>query len=97
MHIAACKITIHIPTNQNLKGKRRIVKSLCANIQNHFNVAVAEVENQDKWQLATIGISSVSNDVRQLDELLAKLISYIETLTGEFQLLDIKREIIRGA
>ena len=96
MHIAINKITLRLPENQNLKGKRRIINSLISKLRHEFNVAVAEVEHQDLWQLATLGIVSISSDSQYLQQLQAKLLTYIESLTGEFQLTNQQQEIIHG-
>ncbi|HBD85742.1 MAG TPA: hypothetical protein DC056_17210, partial [Dehalococcoidia bacterium] len=41
MNVGVCKLTLRLPENQNLKGKRRVVKSLCERIRIKFNVAIA--------------------------------------------------------
>ena len=42
------------------KGKRRVIKSIIARVHNEFNVSIAEVEDQDLWQSATLGVACVS-------------------------------------
>lgn len=97
MHVGTCKITIRIAENQDLKGKRRIVKSLCDHLHHQFNVAVAEVDAQDLWQTAIIGIACVSNDSRHVRQALSKIIAHItEKYQGEFELINSKQEIISG-
>jgi uncharacterized protein YlxP (DUF503 family) len=46
MHIGVCKITLHLPANHSLKGKRKVIQSLSERIQHRFNVAIAEVDNK---------------------------------------------------
>ncbi|HUV51676.1 MAG TPA: DUF503 domain-containing protein, partial [Dehalococcoidia bacterium] len=62
MNIGALKVRLRIPENHSLKGKRMIVRSITSQVKSKFNVSVAEVEDQDMWQVATLGITCVSND-----------------------------------
>src|SRR5438105_2292232 len=56
MHVGTAKVIIRLPENDNLKGKRQVVKSLTARLRERFNIAVAEVDNNDEWQILTIGM-----------------------------------------
>jgi len=60
MVIGTCTIELHIPGSGSLKGKRRIIKSVIACVHNEFNVSIAEMDNQDLWQSATLGVACVS-------------------------------------
>lgn len=73
MLIGALQVELYIPGSQSLKEKRFVLKSIKTKIRNRFNVSVAEVDQQDKWQRATLGISCVSNDRRLIDEILSKV------------------------
>jgi uncharacterized protein len=77
MHIGVCRIELRLPENQSLKGKRQVIKSIIARLQNSYNVSVAEVDNQGLWQIAILGISCVSNHRRHADETLANVIRFI--------------------
>ncbi len=97
VHIGICKLTIRLPENQSLKGKRRVVKSMCDHLRGHFNVAVAEVDALNLWQTGIIGIVCLGNDRRHINENLSNIIAHIsERYAGEFELLDCKQEIISG-
>ena len=61
MVIGTCRITLRLAENHSLKGKRSVVKPLMERLHNKFNVAVAEVDDNDRWQMATIGVACVSN------------------------------------
>lgn len=61
MIIGACEITLHLPDSHSLKDKRQIVKSVVARVRNQFDVAIAEVDENDRWQIAVLGVSCVSN------------------------------------
>ena len=83
-----------MPDNLSLKGKRQVVKSLTARLKNKFNVSVAEVEDNDLWQLATIGICFVSNDKRFTNEVLSKAVEFVVNSQGDFEMLDYEIEIL---
>lgn len=69
---------IHIPGSRSLKDKRSVVKSLVMRLQKQFNLSIAEVDDQDLWQMATIGLACVSNHYNRVDEVISAAISLIE-------------------
>lgn len=78
MNIGVCKLKLHIPGSQSLKDKRSVVKSITSRLQNQFNISIAEVDDHDRWQIATIGIACVSNHNYRVDEVISSVISAIE-------------------
>lgn len=94
MNVGICKVKLRLPDNQSLKGKRQIVKSVTARVKNKFNVSVAEVEDNDLWQLATIGFCFISNDKRFTNEVLSKAVDLIVNSQGDFEVLDYEIEIL---
>jgi uncharacterized protein len=94
MNVGICKIKLRLPDNLSLKGKRQVVKSVTARLKNKFNVSVAEVEDNDLWQLATIGIGFVSNDQRFTNEVLSKAVDMVVNSHGDFEFLDYEIEIL---
>ena len=94
MNIGVCKIDIRIPENETLKGKRMVVQSINARVRDKFHVSVAEVENGDKWQIATIGVCVVSNDNRLANEMLSRIVDYIETSRLDVEVLHCETEFI---
>lgn len=96
MLIGICKVKLIIPENHSLKGKRQILSSLINRIRNKYQVAIAEVEQHDNWQLATLGISAVSNEGRHLESLFSNIIRHIEENSGEYHLHDHSHEILSG-
>ncbi len=94
MNVGICKIKLRLPDNLSLKGKRQVVKSVTARLKNKFNVSVAEVEDNDLWQLATIGLSFVSNDQRFTNEVLSKAVEMVVNSQGDFEFLDYQIEIL---
>ncbi len=94
MNVGACKINLRLPENSSLKGKRQVLKSITARVQNKFNVSVAEIDNHDRWQLATIGICCVSNDNRYTNEVLSKVVDFVINSRFEVEILDYEIEIL---
>ncbi len=94
MNVGVCKVKLRLPDNLSLKGKRQVVKSVTARLKNKFNVSVAEVEDNDLWQLATIGICFVSNDRRFTNEVLSKAVDFVVNSQGDFEMLDYEIEIL---
>ena len=94
MIIGACEITLHLPECHSLKDKRQIVKSIIARVRNQFSVAIAEVGENDRWQVAVIGISCVTNDSKLAAELLARIQRYIEETRPDLQLTNAETEVI---
>ena len=94
MHVGMCQIRFRLPENMSLKGKRRVLKSITARVRNKFNVSVAEVDDHDLWQLATLGISCVSNDKRHANEVLSKVVDFITESRFEVEILDYNIEIL---
>ena len=78
MFVAVGQIELFIPESGSLKSKRFVLKSLKTKIQNKFNVSVAEVGNNDKWQRATIGVATVSNDRKLAESTVNKIVNFIE-------------------
>ena len=91
--VGVCRLEFGLDDNFSLKGKRSVVKRVIAKIQNRFNVAIAEVgDNNDVLTRATIGFSVVGNDKRFVNGCVDKIIDFVEEL-GEAPLLDAHFEI----
>lgn len=70
MPVAFLILEIRIEAAHSLKDKRRVVRSMKDRLRAKFNVAVAELEQTDLWQRATIGAVSVSSSRDYLDGLM---------------------------
>lgn len=92
MVIGLCRVDLYLPHSTSLKGKRGILKGLLGKIRNRFNVSVSEIDLQDEWKRAEIGIVAISNERSYIDSLLSKLIPYLER-QEEVQLIDYRTEI----
>lgn len=78
MITVACKVYLLIEGSYSLKDKRRVVKSLIEKLKSRFNVSVAQIDVDDIWNSAVIGISCVSNKEIYLDNLIQSLFDFIE-------------------
>jgi len=77
MNVGVCRISLRLPENLSLKGKRQVVKSIIARVRNKFDVSIAEVDDHDLWQLATLGVCCVSNNKRYTNEVLSKVVDFV--------------------
>ena len=94
MNVGVARVSLRIPENMDLKGKRQVVKSIIGRVKSRFDVAVAEVDDNDSWRTATIGICCISNNKRHSNEVLSKVVSFIENSRFDVEILDISTEII---
>ena len=94
MQVGMCKMKLHLPESQSLKDKRRILKSTITRVRNNYNVSIAEVADQDLWQLATLGISCTTNSNPQAHEILSKVVSFVQCGKFDFEVVDVETEII---
>jgi len=94
MNIGVCKVSLRLPENQSLKGKRRVLKSITTRVASKFSVAIAEVDNEDQWQLATLGICCVSNNGRHANGVLSKVVDFIVNSHFDVEILDYQIEIV---
>ena len=85
MVLGVCRLELLLPENHSLKGKRSVVRSICAQVRQKFNVAIAEVEDQDVWQVAGLGFAVVSADAHHVDRMVQEIVDFIE-LRAEAQL-----------
>jgi len=82
-----------LPGNDNLKGKRRLSKSIMERMKQRYNVSVAEVDCQDNWQRLVLGISCVSNEGGYIREILDHLVRWVET-SFDVDVIDYRIEIV---
>jgi len=77
MIVGTLQIELFIPDSTSLKVKRSAVKSLKDRIRSRFNVSVAEIDNNDKWQRATIGIAIVSNETSHIESIISTIMNLV--------------------
>src|SRR3954454_16030913 len=83
---------LHFPENHSLKGKRKELLSVKAQLQRRFGASVAEVDHHELWQRARLTLSCVAREHREVEELLAGAERY---LAGQaFELSRVERELV---
>ncbi len=96
MVVGACKVILHIPGSHSLKEKRQVVRSVIARVRNQFDVAVAEVDGLERWQLAALGIACVSNSGQHAQEVLERVIDFIEESRLDAEVTEYKIELLEA-
>ncbi len=78
MIVGLCTVELHIPDAQSLKGKRQVLQSLKTRLRNRFNISFAEIEEQDLWQKAIVGMACVANDTARVNHTLDQVLNVIK-------------------
>ena len=78
MVVGTLRFVLQIPGSASLKAKRSVMRKVIERIRARFNVAVAEVGDNDLWQKATIGVAAVGNDRGFGGEVLDKVLHSVE-------------------
>ena len=95
MVIGVCKIVLSLDDVFSLKEKRHIIKSIVERLRSRFNASVSEVDMQDLWKNAVIGVACVSNDTGVADSVMAGIVNFVEN-DGRAVLIDYSTEIIHA-
>lgn len=78
MFVGIVRIELHLPGAQSLKDKRAVVRALKDRVRNRVQAAVAEVDHQDLWQRAALGVAVVSGDSAQIGEMLQSVRNVVD-------------------
>jgi len=73
MFIGLARFELFVPESRSLKDKRQVLRSVTRSVQNKFNVSIAEVDFQDLWQRAALGVSCVSETGGQCRKVLQEV------------------------
>ena len=93
MFVGIVRIELHLPGSSSLKEKRSVIRALKDRIRLRAHAAVAEVDHQDLWQRAALGVSVVSGEHRQVGEML-QLVREIVDSAHSAQVLDWQEQVI---
>ena len=93
MVIGLCQLELLLHGNFSLKGKRQVIKSVVQRARQRFNISIAEVEDQDLWQRAVLGICTVSNDRQRVNSILDQVVDFVEN-THLAEVIDSQIEIM---
>lgn len=80
MFVCVARVALDIPSTGSLKAKRQIVRRVTDRVKAKFNVAVAEVADNDVLTRAVVALSVVSNDRRHANEMMDKIFQYIDDM-----------------
>ncbi|MEW6440705.1 MAG: DUF503 domain-containing protein [bacterium] len=80
MVVGVIELELRIPEIGSLKGKRSVVKKVIERTRSRFNVAMAEVDKQDVHSRAVLGCVVVGSDRRFINEVVDKVLDFIESL-----------------
>ncbi len=90
MVVGVLRLTLFIPENHSLKGKRQVMRAIKDRVRQKFNVSIAESDHHDLWQRAELGICQVGSDRAFVDRALREVVNFIDALglapLGEEQL-----------
>jgi len=93
MVVGVCTVELFIPESQSLKDKRQVLHSLKDRLRGKFNLSVAEVEDQDLWQKAVLGMACVANDAGHVEQVLEQALNIIKGVPA-IELVRAHRELL---
>ena len=80
MVVGVLRLTLVVPGARSLKEKRHVVRKITDRVRARYNVAIAEVAENDVWQRAVLGMAVVANDRSFVNEVLDKVVRDVEML-----------------
>jgi uncharacterized protein YlxP (DUF503 family) len=93
MTVGILKLALFIYNSSSLKQKRMVLHSLKARLRNNFNVAVTQIDDEDKWQKATLAVVGAEIDRKNMNSTLSNILNFIEGFNG-INLIDYEMELI---
>jgi uncharacterized protein YlxP (DUF503 family) len=93
MFVGVCRLTLMCPDSGSLKDKRAMLRRIKDRVQLKFNVAIAEVGDEDVWQAAQLGFCVVSNERTFTEAMVDKIVAFIDDL-GMAKLMEDEKDII---
>jgi uncharacterized protein len=94
MVVGTLELHLRIESSYSLKDKRRVLRSLVDRVRRDFQVAIAEVGDQDLWNVAVLGAAYVSDDPHHIESVLQKVVDAFER-SAEVEVEAAVREIER--
>lgn len=73
MVVGLLRLEVHVPNAHTLKEKRSVLNSLKDQLRGRFNISVAEVDANETWQRATVGISTLGSSRAYTEGLLREV------------------------
>jgi uncharacterized protein YlxP (DUF503 family) len=92
--LATLIIHLHLPLCTSLKEKRGRIKPLISRLHREFNVSVAEMDLQDKWDESVIACAMINSDKVTLGQSMQTVAKWVESNWTEGDVWDTKIEYI---
>ncbi len=83
MPVGVLTLEFHLPYAHSLKEKRAVLQKMRGRLRARFNVAVAELDHQDTWQHATLGVVAISSSQTVLEATLRQALGEAERVLGD--------------
>jgi len=83
MPVGVLTLEIELPYSHSLKEKRAVLLKIRDRLRARFNVAIAELDHQDVWQHATLGVVSISNSQTLLESTFRQVLEESEKILGQ--------------
>ena len=93
MFVGVARVVLRLPGARSLKDRRRVVKSYKERLKARLPVVVAELGDVESYQLATLGLCTVSGDLNQCEEVMHKALSMARSLADAL-VVDARQEAI---
>jgi uncharacterized protein len=90
MTVGLARLTLFLPEAHSLKEKRMVLRRVKDRAQQKFNLAIAEVGENDIWQRALIGVAVIGNGRRFVESALDEVVRFIRS---EVEVTNVEREI----
>jgi len=91
--IGILKLSLFIPESRSLKERRMVLHSLKAKLHNSFNVAVTQIDDEDKWQRAILAVVGAENNPASVNSTLSAVVNFTEDF-DKVELLNYEMEMI---
>ena len=89
MHAAAACFDLHVSQSRSLKAKRAAIRPIVDGLRHRFPVSVAEVDHQDQWQRAAIGVAVIGSSEHQVRDVLASVERFV-VAAADIELIDVE-------
>ena len=93
MTVGILNLVLYIQDSNSLKEKRMVLHSLKAKLRNSFNVAVSQIDDEDKWQKTTLAVVGVEKNRNNMNSILSRIVNFIERF-NQVDLIDYEMDLI---
>jgi uncharacterized protein len=95
VHAAAACFDLHVSQSRSLKAKRAAIRPIVDGLRHRFRVSVAEVDHQNQWQRAAIGVAVIGSTESQVRDVLASVERFV-VAAADIELLDVETAWLEG-